>query len=112
MLAGDATLAQSYEAVKLEGTIAMIGFLGKSEKPTSNLEPLVRVCSLRGIAVGSREQMKAMNRCMEINNIKPVVDEKIFNFKQTKDAYKYLLDQQHIGRFNSWISRTMVTNYF
>lgn len=112
MLAGEATLAQSYEAVKTEGTIAMIGFLGKSEKPISSLEPLIRVCSLRGIAVGSREQMKAMNRCMEINNIKPVVDEKIFNFKQTKDAYKHLLSQQHFGRFNPCILRTMITNHF
>jgi NADPH:quinone reductase-like Zn-dependent oxidoreductase len=84
--------------VKLEGTIAMIGFIGGSGKASSSLEPLARVCTLRGVYVGSREQMEHMNAAIEINGIQPVVDKQVFTFDQVKEAYQYQMEQKHFGR--------------
>ena len=48
--------------------------------------------------VGSRLQFEEMNRAIEANDIKPVVDEKVFTLDQTKEAYQYMWDQKHFGK--------------
>jgi hypothetical protein len=40
---------------------------------------------VRGIIVGSRDQFEAMNRAIEVNKIKPAVDQKIFTIDQAKE---------------------------
>lgn len=83
---GATTMAQSLKAVKIDGVISIIGFLGGNaqEQPTF-LEALNNVCTVRGILVGSRAQFEEMNRAIEANKIKPVVDEKVFGFEETKE---------------------------
>jgi NADPH:quinone reductase-like Zn-dependent oxidoreductase len=39
-----------------------------------------------------------MNRAIEANDIKPVVDEKVFTLDETKEAYQYMWDQKHFGK--------------
>jgi len=39
-----------------------------------------------------------MNRAIEANDIHPVVDEKVFNLTELKDAYQYMWDQKHFGK--------------
>ncbi|KAI5820120.1 hypothetical protein BZA77DRAFT_127259 [Pyronema omphalodes] len=97
-VAGEATLPQSYQAVKIEGTIALIGFVGGAGKTGSALEPLARVCTVRGIYVGSRTQMIDMNRCIEACGIKPVVDENVFDFDKLPEAYEFQKSQKHFGK--------------
>ena len=48
--------------------------------------------------VGSRLQFEDMNRAIEANDIHPVVDEKVFNLTELKDAYQYMWDQKHFGK--------------
>jgi D-arabinose 1-dehydrogenase-like Zn-dependent alcohol dehydrogenase len=55
------------------------------------MEVLSRVCTIRGVYVGSREQMEDMVKAMEEHNIHPMVDEKVFTLEQTKEAYEYLV---------------------
>lgn len=38
-----------------------------------------------------------MNRLLSAHKIKPVVD-KVFEFEQAVDAYKYLESQKHVGK--------------
>ncbi|EEH23212.2 hypothetical protein PABG_05423 [Paracoccidioides brasiliensis Pb03] len=99
---GPGTMAQSLKAVRKEGVITIIGFLGGAggkggKKEPSILDPLVEVCTVRGILVGSRQQMKDMVRAIEVNKIRPVVDEKVFGFG-FEEAYQYQWDQKHFGK--------------
>lgn len=58
----------------------------------------MNLCTVRGILVGSRLQFEAMNRAIEGYNIHPLVDEKVFEFAQAKDAYQYMWEQKHFGK--------------
>jgi NADPH:quinone reductase-like Zn-dependent oxidoreductase len=90
-------MQQSLNAVKMEGVISIIGFLGEGEQP-GMLEALMHGCIIRGILVGSRMQFEDMNRAIDANKIKPVVDDKIFAFEDAKAAYRYTWDQKHFGK--------------
>lgn len=58
---GPQTMAQSLEAVKIDGVITIIGFVAKGNEPQpSFLECLSKGCTARGLLVGSRDQFEAM----------------------------------------------------
>ena len=92
-------MAQSLKAIRPEGIISIIGFLGgySKDQPTF-LECLQNMCTVRGILVGSRQQFEQMNAAIDANNIKPVVDEKVFSLEETKEAYQYMWEQKHFGK--------------
>ncbi|CAN9307739.1 unnamed protein product [Alternaria alternata] len=96
---GPTTMAQSLKAVAIDGVITIIGFIGGGgkEQPTF-LDCLSNICTVRGILVGSRLQMEDMCRAIEANDIHPVVDEKVFELKDLKEAYQYMWDQKHFGK--------------
>ncbi|KAF1993137.1 hypothetical protein P154DRAFT_451005 [Amniculicola lignicola CBS 123094] len=96
---GPTTMAQSLKAVRIDGVISIIGFLGgfSKDQPTF-LDCLNNLCTARGILVGSRLQFEDMNRAIEANDIHPVVDEKVFDLDHLKDAYEYMWDQKHFGK--------------
>jgi NADPH:quinone reductase-like Zn-dependent oxidoreductase len=92
-------MQQSLKAIKMEGVISIIGFLGQGEgEQPGMIEALIRGCIIRGILVGSRMQFEDMNRAVDANKIKPVVDDKIFSFEDAKAAYQYMWDQKHFGK--------------
>ncbi|EPE24337.1 NAD(P)-binding Rossmann-fold containing protein [Glarea lozoyensis ATCC 20868] len=97
---GPTTMKQSLDAIKIDGVISIIGFLGgvKSEKQPSFLDALNHICTIRGVLVGNRVQFEDMNRAIEGNKIKPVVDEKVFTLEEAKEAYQYMWDQKHFGK--------------
>ncbi|OIW26318.1 NAD(P)-binding protein [Coniochaeta ligniaria NRRL 30616] len=95
---GEHTMTQSLSAVKYGGIITLIGFLGGAKPKDSILEALNKICTLRGVFVGSREQMEDMCRAIEANDIHPVVDKKVFPFDQAKEAYEYMWAQKHFGK--------------
>jgi NADPH:quinone reductase-like Zn-dependent oxidoreductase len=43
-------------------------------------------------------QFEDMNRAIEANKIKPVVDEKVFSLDEARDAYQYMWEQKHFGK--------------
>ena len=96
---GPKTMAQSLKAIKPEGTISIIGFVGgfSKEQPTF-LDCLNNLCTVRGILVGSRQQFEQMNEAIDANGIKPVVDEKVFSLEDLKEGYQYMWDQKHFGK--------------
>ncbi|KAJ5708310.1 Polyketide synthase enoylreductase [Penicillium malachiteum] len=97
---GSDTLAQSFKAIKFEGVISVIGFLGGVDPTTqpSILDTLGHICTVRGVYVGSRAIMKDMILAIEANDIHPVVDEHVFSLDQTREAYDYMWDQKHFGK--------------
>ncbi|KAE8332889.1 hypothetical protein BDV39DRAFT_215905 [Aspergillus sergii] len=99
-VAGPATMKESLKAIKIDGVISMVGFVAGSpaaDQP-SLIDTLLRVCTVRGIGVGSRLQFEEMNRAIEANDIHPVVDNRIFKFGEVREAYQYLSDQKHVGK--------------
>lgn len=96
---GPTTMAQSLKAIKIDGVISIVGFLGGfSKEQPSFLDCLNNICTVRGLLVGSRLQFEDMNRAIEANDIHPIVDEKDFELAQLKEAYQYMWDQKHFGK--------------
>jgi NADPH:quinone reductase-like Zn-dependent oxidoreductase len=78
---------------------AIIGFVGGfSKDQPSFLDCLSHQCTVRGLLVGSRLQFEDMNAAIEQNDIHPVVDEKVFQLSELKEAYQYMFDQKHFGK--------------
>ncbi|KAF7564030.1 hypothetical protein G7046_g117 [Stylonectria norvegica] len=101
-VAGPNSMKQSLAAIKVDGVITIIGFVGgmKGEDAPGFLENLQRQCTTRGILVGSRVQMEDMIRAIEANpeKLRPVVDSKIFSLEQVKEAYEYQWSGKHQGK--------------
>ncbi|KAF2682072.1 hypothetical protein K458DRAFT_370618 [Lentithecium fluviatile CBS 122367] len=96
---GPTTLAQSLKAIAFDGVISIIGFVGGfSKDQPSFLDCLINICTVRGLLVGSRLQFEDMNAAIVQNDIHPVVDEKVFELADLKDAYQYMFDQKHFGK--------------
>ncbi|KUI56427.1 hypothetical protein VP1G_03845 [Cytospora mali] len=95
---GAGTLEQSCAAIKFEGVVSVIGFLGGVKSTTSALDCLMNICTFRGVYVGSRQLLEAMVACVEANDIHPVVDKKVFTLEQAKEAYQYMWDKKHFGK--------------
>ena len=95
---GAGTLGQALKAIRCEGTISIIGFLAGSENGPSMLEALYKAANVRGILNGNRQLCMEMAAAVEGGNIKPAIDERIFGFKEVKEAYQYLWDQKHFSK--------------
>jgi NADPH:quinone reductase-like Zn-dependent oxidoreductase len=97
---GPGTMKQSMLAVKPEGVITVIGFLGgmKHENTPTTLDTLTHLCTVRGILVGSRQQFQDMVAAIETADIHPIVDGNVFPFHKAADAYRYQWDQKHLGK--------------
>jgi len=98
---GPGTLGQSFKAIKYEGVISLIGFLGggKSQDQPALLDTLSHICTVRGVYVGSKQLMRDMIAAIEANNIHPVVDQKVFTLDQTREAYEYMVSADSIYHF-------------
>ncbi|KAH8800231.1 chaperonin 10-like protein [Xylogone sp. PMI_703] len=97
---GLGTLRQSLNAIKGEGVISLIGFMvddAKDDVPKL-LEALYHACIVRGVLVASKKQFEEMNAFIDANNIKPVIDPKVFEFAELRSAYQYMWDQKHFGK--------------
>jgi len=97
-IGGPGTLPRSVGATRMGGQVDLIGFLaGQQGKSDVALDLIKASVTLRGIMVGSREHFEAMNKAIEQNKLRPVID-KVFPFDQAKEAYKYLQSGQHFGK--------------
>ena len=93
---GAGSLARSMAALAPEGEIALIGLL---DDPMSTISPLPLMPSMgviRGISVGSREDLANLLALMR-GRFTPVID-RIFDFAEAPEALAYLASRQHIGK--------------
>lgn len=103
---GPTTVQQALAAVRPEGVISIIGFVGgRTESEPSYLNILQSLCTVRGLLVGSRDQFRDMNACIDANKIKPVIDSKVFELDDLPQAYQYMWDQNHVGKVTFKISQ-------
>ncbi|MBN1947649.1 MAG: NAD(P)-dependent alcohol dehydrogenase [Bradymonadales bacterium] len=94
---GAETLPQALRAVRVGGTICLIGILSgnRVELPLTSI--LMRGVRVQGLLVGSREGFEAMNRAIASHQIRPVVD-RVFPFEQAGEAFSYLASGRHFGK--------------
>lgn len=94
---GGATLAESFKATRLGGTVSVIGFLGGSGVTIDPLPVLFRVLRVEGVRVGSTSTFEAMNRALETLRIEPVIDE-VFPIDRAAEALAKLDSGNHFGK--------------
>jgi len=93
---GAGTLPKSMRAVRIGGTIALIGVLtGAGE--VNPMPALMKSIRIQGILVGSRSMFEDMNRAIETNQVRPVID-RVFPFEQAALALKHLESGAHFGK--------------
>ena len=93
---GAGTLPRSFLATRLGGRIAVIGLLSGM----AQIDPmpiLRRNLLVQGLYVGHKQMFEAMNRAIEANGLKPVID-KVFPFADAKSAYRHMKGQGHFGK--------------
>ena len=92
---GGGTLAQSIDAVRIGGHIAMIGVLTQGTvDPTPILRKSLR---LNGIYVGSQTMFLDMNAAIEAAGMRPAIDRR-FAFADAREAYRCMEAADHFGK--------------
>jgi NADPH:quinone reductase-like Zn-dependent oxidoreductase len=99
---GTGTIAQSINAVAYGGNIAVIGFLAscpQDKMPDIAALALSKGAVVRGIMVGSKQQLEDVTRFVTARNLNMPV-EKEFGFERSEvvAAFEYLVSGQHIGK--------------
>ncbi len=96
-LGGPGTLPHSYQAVGFGGEIALIGVITRPEGDLSPHPLMFKGATLRGIFVGGRHLFEGLNRAIEVNGIKPVID-RVFDFDEAPEAFPYMKEAKHFGK--------------
>ena len=95
-IGGTGTLPRSIASTRAGGHIGLIGLLAQGE-PIDPLAILGASCTVRGVAVGSREMFEDMNRVIALHGLKPVID-RTFGFDEAKHALSQLDAGTHVGK--------------
>lgn len=94
---GAGSLNRSFESCSYGGKVALIGFLAGRQGDINPAILMMKAGMMIGIGVGSRAMFEEMNRAIEVNNIKPVVD-KVFPFDKAADAFRCQAAGDFIGK--------------
>ncbi|MFZ3308868.1 MAG: NAD(P)-dependent alcohol dehydrogenase [Xanthobacteraceae bacterium] len=94
---GAATLAHSFRAIRVGGKVSLIGGLSGGATELNPGLIFSRRANVQGISVGSTQMFLALNRAVEANAIKPVID-KVFAFADAQAAYKHMASGAHFGK--------------
>ncbi|MBE3013155.1 NAD(P)-dependent alcohol dehydrogenase [Microbispora sp. NEAU-D428] len=90
-------LEQSLKAVAMAGHVACVGFVSGTVPPIDARTLFASGATVRAVAVGSRAQFLAMNRAIEVNGLRPVID-RTFPFDQAHDAYRHYASGKAFGK--------------
>ncbi len=94
---GAGTLAESLRAVRIGGTIHLIGVLAAGEAPLSIVPVFMQQVRVQGVLVGHRDAFEAMNRAFAEHQVRPVVD-RVFPFEEVPAAFEHLGSGAHFGK--------------
>ncbi|CAM1507639.1 Fc.00g072800.m01.CDS01 [Cosmosporella sp. VM-42] len=95
---GNQTLSQSLTAVRVDGVVMVVGGVGEPAEPIPLFAALMHTCIIRGILGGSRNQFKELVRFIDEKNIKPAVDDVVFELADAKNAYRRLKEKKHFSK--------------
>ncbi len=94
---GAGTLKQSLHAVRMGGTISLIGNLAGNTAEIAL--PLIFMQNVRvqGILVGPRDSFEALNRAITLHALQPVIDF-VFPFSGVRGAFEHMAAGGHFGK--------------
>jgi NADPH:quinone reductase-like Zn-dependent oxidoreductase len=94
---GAGTLMKSLRAVRMGGTVSVIGTLGGGAGEVSPVPILMKSVRVQGIFVGSREMFENMNRAISKHAMRPVIN-RTFPFEEARAAMHYMQAGAHFGK--------------
>jgi NADPH:quinone reductase-like Zn-dependent oxidoreductase len=94
---GGGTMARSLAAVRVAGTVAVIGVLAGRTTELDLAPLLMRRVRLQGVIVGSRADFEAMARGFDAHRIRPLVD-RVFRFENAVAAFRHMEAGRHMGK--------------
>ncbi|CEL05024.1 hypothetical protein ASPCAL06146 [Aspergillus calidoustus] len=97
-IGGYETLPQSFAAVRVDGIVLVIGFVGDDSPPVSVLSALIHTCVIRGLLGGSRNQLRDAVRFIDEKKIVPAIDDVVFELAEAKSAYQRLAEKKHFAK--------------
>ena len=92
---GGGTLQRSLEAVRIGGTVSLIGVLTRGE--IDPLPVMGKSVRLQGIYVGSRTMFDSMNKAISVHQMRPAIDRQ-FEFEDARAAYHHMRGAAHFGK--------------
>lgn len=95
---GNETLPQSLTSVRTDGIILVIGGVGSAADVVPMFSALLHTCIIRGILAGSRTQLRELVKFIDDNNIRPAVDDAVFELAEAKEAYRRLKEKNILPR--------------
>jgi NADPH:quinone reductase-like Zn-dependent oxidoreductase len=98
---GPTTLAESMNAVRLDGLITSAGFIAGNSPTTTGpdaMSALWRLYVMRGILLGTRDMLRDMVAWFGATGVKPAVDDVVFSLEDAKKAYERLDRQEHFSK--------------
>lgn len=94
---GPGTLAQSIQAARVAGHIALIGVLTGAAGPVPTAALMARHQRLHGLIVGSRRHQQDFVRALDATGIRPVID-RSFALDELSDAFRLQASGGHFGK--------------
>ena len=94
---GAGTLERSLRAVRMGGTVSVIGVLsgGAGNVPVTPI--LMGNLRVQGVFVGHRASFEALVRAFSLHGVRPVVD-RVFPFAEARAAFEHLERGAHFGK--------------
>jgi NADPH:quinone reductase-like Zn-dependent oxidoreductase len=94
---GEKTVAQSLAAVRMQGTVVIIGGVSGFGGAINPRQLIVGATRVNGVYVGSRRMHEDLARFVSVAQIKPVVD-RSFPAAQAAEAFRHFEAGKHFGK--------------
>lgn len=96
---GAATMMKSINALRIGGTLSMVGFLSGLTIPEYDVTGILqKAATVRGSQVGNRDHFEKMNRAIAHHQLHPIID-RVFPLEQIGEAFALLAEgKQYFGK--------------
>ncbi len=94
---GAGTLEQSLQAVRIGGTISLVGVLAGGAPQIRLTSIFMQKIRVQGILVGHRDSFEEMNQAIAHHHLRPVID-RVFPLEETRPAFDHLAAGGHFGK--------------
>jgi NADPH:quinone reductase-like Zn-dependent oxidoreductase len=91
------SLSEPIAAVRVGGTVTFIGLLSDMTSSVDLVALMGKSARIQAIDVGSRAMFESMNRAIEADSVRPVID-RVFSFDEAREAFRYLASRAHFGK--------------
>ena len=95
---GAQTLAQSLRAVRIGGTIALIGVLSGALAELDLGRVVTQSVRLQGVTLGARDAFEDMVRAIEQHRMEPAIDDRRWRFEEAGAAVAAIEEGRHFGK--------------